>query len=50
MNIKFAEHSRVASYRIALGVLLYTVWRGVVRFFSPTDFNPHRLRGRHWPV
>ena len=32
MNIKFAEQNRVAQYGIALGVLLYAVWRGLVWF------------------
>ena len=30
VDIKFAEESRVARYGIALGVLLYAVWRGLV--------------------
>jgi hypothetical protein len=35
MNIKFAEKSRVPRYRVALGALLYAVWRGLVRVFVP---------------
>jgi len=45
VNIKFAEQSRVAGYGIALGVLPYAVWRGLVRFFVPENFGPRRLRG-----
>ena len=45
MNIKFAEESRVARYGIALGVLLYAVWRGLMRLSAPRDFDPRRLRG-----
>jgi len=46
MNIKYAEQSRVASYGVALGLLLYAVWRGLVRFFVPKDFDRRRLHGR----
>jgi hypothetical protein len=46
MDIKFAGQSRVARYGIALGLLLYAVWRGLVRAFVPRDFDPRRLRGR----
>jgi hypothetical protein len=45
MNIKFAEEGRTARYGIALGVLLYAAWRGLVRVFRPRDFDPRRLRG-----
>jgi len=38
MNIKFAEQSRVAGYGIALGTLLYAVWRGLVRDFRAGIF------------
>ena len=46
MDIKFAREGRVAQYGIALGVLLYAVWRGLVWFFVPKDFDPRHLRGR----
>jgi hypothetical protein len=46
MDIKFASEGRVAQYGIALGVLLYAVWRGLVWFFVPEDFDPRHLRGR----
>ena len=39
VNIKFAEQSRVARYGIALTVALHAVWRGLVRFFAPGDFD-----------
>jgi hypothetical protein len=45
MNIKLAQQSRPARYGIALGVLLYVLWRGIVRFFAPGNFDPRRLRG-----
>jgi hypothetical protein len=45
MNIKFADQSRTARYGIALGILLYAVWRGLVRVFVSRDFDPRRLRG-----
>ncbi len=44
MNIKFAEQSRPARYGIALGVLLYVLWRGIVRFLAPGNFDPRHLR------
>ena len=50
MNIKLAQHSRVARYGVALGVLLWAVWRGLVWFFVPTDFDPRRLRGWRGPL
>src|SRR2546422_4894716 len=31
MNIKLAEQGRTARYGIALGVLLFALWRGIVR-------------------
>jgi hypothetical protein len=46
MDIKFAHQSRVAQYGIALGVLLYAVWRGLVWFFVPKNFDPRHLRNR----
>jgi hypothetical protein len=46
MDIKFAHQSRVARYGIALGVLLYAVWRGLVWFFVPKNFDPRHLRNR----
>ena len=46
MDIKFAHQSRVAEYGIALGVLLYAVWRGLAWFFVPKDFDPRHLRNR----
>src|SRR6267378_8455118 len=49
MNIKLAEHSRAARCGVALGLLLYAVWRGLVWFFVPTDFDPRRLRGWRGP-
>ncbi len=45
MDIKFAGQSRVARYGIALGLVLYVVWRGLARAFVPRDFDPRRLRG-----
>jgi hypothetical protein len=39
MNLKFVEQSRTARYGIALGVLLYALWRGIVRFFAPGNFD-----------
>src|SRR5256885_473199 len=45
MNLKFAEHSKVARWGVALGVLLYAVWRGLVWFFIPGQIDPRRLRG-----
>jgi hypothetical protein len=45
MNIKTAEQDRVARYGIALGGLLYTMWRGLVRVFVPGEFESHRVRG-----
>src|SRR5882762_11915942 len=51
MNIKFAEHSRVATYGAALGLVLHAAWRGLVWFVVPGDvpgdFDPRRLRGWH---
>ena len=44
MNIKLAQQSRTARYGIALGALLYAVWRGIVGFFAPRNFDPRRLR------
>ena len=46
MDIKFAEHGRAARYGIAVGVVLHAVWRGLVWFFVPKDFDPRHLRGR----
>jgi len=46
MDIKFAHQSRVARYGIALGALLYAVWRGLAWFFVPKDFDPRHLRNR----
>ena len=46
MNIKSAEQDRVARYGIALGVLLYALWRGVVWFFAPKDFDERHALGR----
>lgn len=37
MDIKFAREGRVAQYGIALGVLLYAVWRGLAWFFTPRN-------------
>jgi len=45
MEIKFVEQGRVARYGVALGALLYTVWRGIVRVFAPGEFESRRLRG-----
>ena len=45
MNIKFTEHSRIATYGVALGFLIYAVWRGLARIFVPRHFDPRRLRG-----
>ena len=45
MDIKFTEHSRIATYGVALGLLLYAVWRGLVRIFVPRHFDPRRLCG-----
>ncbi len=44
MNIKLAQQSRTARYGIALGALLYAVWRGVVALFAPRNFDARRLR------
>ena len=43
MNIKLAQQSRTARYGIALGALLYAVWRGIVAFFAPRNFDARRL-------
>jgi hypothetical protein len=45
VDIKFAEHSRVATYGIALGDLLYCAWSGLVRFLAPRDFDVRGRRG-----
>ncbi len=45
MNIKIAEHSRVATYGVAVGLVLHAAWRGLVWFVVPGDFDPRRLRG-----
>ena len=45
MNFKIDEQDRVARYGVALGLLLYATWRGLVRIFVPKDFDPRRLRG-----
>jgi len=34
-----------ARYGTALGALAYVLWRGIVRFFVPENFDPRRLRG-----
>src|SRR3981189_501604 len=34
MNIKLVEQDRAATYGIALGVLLFALWRGIVRLFA----------------
>jgi len=47
MNIKVVEQSRSARYGIALGILLYALWRGIARFLAPGNFDPRRLRGWH---
>jgi len=46
MNRKCAEPSRVASYGVALGLLLYAVWQGLVRSFAPKGLDRLRLLGR----
>ncbi|HZF18508.1 MAG TPA: hypothetical protein VE008_02245 [Burkholderiales bacterium] len=43
MNIKLAQQSRTATYGIALGALVYAVWRGIVEFFAPRNFDARRL-------
>ncbi len=45
MNIKLVEQGRTARYGITLGVLLYALWREIVRFFAPGNFEARRLRG-----
>jgi hypothetical protein len=45
MDINFVEQSRPARYGIALGVLLYALWRGIARFLAPGNFDPRRMRG-----
>ena len=45
MNIKLAQQSRPARYGTALGALVYVLWRGIVRFLVPENFDPRRLRG-----
>jgi len=45
MNIKLVEQGRTARYGIALGVLLFALWRGIVRLFTAGNFDPRRLRG-----
>ena len=47
MDIKFAHQSRVARYGIALGVLLYAVWRGLVWFFVLVHLALRHPRGWH---
>jgi len=44
MDIKFAGGGRVAQYGIALGVLLYAVWRGLDRFFAAGYFAQRHPR------
>jgi hypothetical protein len=44
MNIKLAQQSRPARYGIALGALLYALWRGIVGFLAPRNFHA-RQRG-----
>src|SRR5712691_3389233 len=34
MNIKLVEQGRTATYGITLGVLLFALWRGIVRLFA----------------
>jgi hypothetical protein len=46
MDIKPAQGSRIAEYGIALGTVIYAVWRGLVWFVVPGDFDRHHLRGR----
>jgi hypothetical protein len=46
MNIKLVESGRVARCGIALGALLFAIWRGLVWFVVPGDFDRHHLRGR----
>jgi hypothetical protein len=45
MNIKIGGQSRAARYGIALGGLLYTMWRGLVALLVWKDFDPRRVRG-----
>lgn len=45
MNLKIDQQDRVARYGVALGLLLYAAWRGLVRIFVPKDFDPRHLRG-----
>jgi len=40
MFIKSAEQNRVAQYGIALGILLYAVWRGLARLLAPGTYLP----------
>jgi len=47
MDIKFAREGRVAQYGIALGVLLYAVWRGLGRFFVLVHLALRHPRGWH---
>jgi hypothetical protein len=44
MNIKLVQQSRPARYGIALGILLYALWRGIIGFFAVGNFDSRRLR------
>jgi hypothetical protein len=50
MDIKFAGQSRVARYGIALGLMLYAAWRGLVRIFVPRVFELRRQRAWRWSL